>query len=67
LSAAIREIEQYLDDGFEIIGLQRGQGDEGREAFVTLGDVMGKVERVTIRLEDEEDERYVQERFGRTG
>lgn len=69
MSAVIKEIERYLDDGFNIIRLETKDLDEreGHHAFVWLGDVMGKVDSVMLRLKDEEDEKYVRTRLGQTG
>jgi hypothetical protein len=69
LSDVIRQIERYVNDGFDIIRVETKNPEDPnqRESWVWLGDVMGKLKEVTIRLQDREDERYVRERLGRTG
>jgi hypothetical protein len=67
VSTAIRDIEKYLEDGFDIIRVERSEAGGTGESLVWLGDVMGKVDKVAVRLQDEEDAEYVRRRLGRTG
>lgn len=67
MSAAIKDIERYLDDGFDIIRVERNEQSGANQTLVWLGDVMGKVDKVAVRLQDEEDAEYVRKRLGRTG
>lgn len=67
MSTAIKDIERYLDDGFDIIRVEHSESRGANETLVWLGDVMGKVDKVAVRLQDEADAEYVRKRMGRTG